>query len=400
MKYLKLTVQRNRRRIQLEELLLLLLRIALPVLLFFALARPVLSPTGLERWIGRGGRSSEVVLIDDSLSMGYASDEGPALQKALQVAGALLNATPPQDRCTLATASAPNAPVIHDVEASRREELAAAVAGVGQAATHASWPTVLAGLDDVLKSCTYPSRRLTIVTDLRRSGWDSAVKDVAKRWADDKIVVRLVDVGAEGTANVSLQSLAPLDRTILAGAPSAWEAVVKNDSPRARLPRCRPARVLLAAPRRRAAGRLPPMGGRAGEGLAPDPPGRRRALDRAVRVRGRLPRRAAVDRRGLGGGVAGGGRDRSGLPLAPDGDARRPRPGERRRPHARAGRPAASPGPRGDGPDDLPRRADRPRPVQRAVLPPGRPPPPVPVQGHVRPAVPRPGDRARPALAD
>lgn len=233
MKYLKLTVQRNRRRIQLEELLLLLLRIALPVLLFIALARPVLSPTGLERWIGRGGRSSEVVLIDDSLSMGYASDEGPAFQKALQVAGALLGATPPQDRCTLATASAPNAPVIHDVEASRREELAAAVAGVAQAATHASWPTVLAGLDDVLKSCTYPSRRLTIVTDLRRSGWDSAVKDVAKRWADDKIVVRLVDVGSEGTANVSLQSLAPLDRTILAGAPSAWEAVVKNDSPRA-----------------------------------------------------------------------------------------------------------------------------------------------------------------------
>src|SRR5262245_51838271 len=72
MHYLKLTIQRNRRRIQIEQLLLLLLRIALPILLFFFLARPVINPTGLEGWLGGGGRSSQVVLVDDSLSMGYA----------------------------------------------------------------------------------------------------------------------------------------------------------------------------------------------------------------------------------------------------------------------------------------------------------------------------------------
>ena len=48
----KLTIQANRRRIQIEELLLLLIRIAALVLLFFFLARPVLNPTGLERWLG------------------------------------------------------------------------------------------------------------------------------------------------------------------------------------------------------------------------------------------------------------------------------------------------------------------------------------------------------------
>src|SRR5271167_804308 len=72
MRYLKLTIERNRRKIQLEELILLLLRIAAMVLLFFYLARPVLNPTGLEQWLGTGGRSSQVILIDDSLSMGYA----------------------------------------------------------------------------------------------------------------------------------------------------------------------------------------------------------------------------------------------------------------------------------------------------------------------------------------
>ena len=75
MRYLKLTIQRNRRRIQIEQFLLLLLRIGLLVLLFFFLARPVLNPTGLERWLGSGGRSSQVVLVDDSLSMGYTAGE-------------------------------------------------------------------------------------------------------------------------------------------------------------------------------------------------------------------------------------------------------------------------------------------------------------------------------------
>src|SRR3954451_11449123 len=98
MRYLKLTIQRNRRRIEIEQLLLLLLRIALPVLLFFFLARPVLNPTGLERWLGSGGRSSQVVLVDDSLSMGYAAGGAPAFRRAREAAAALLSAARPQDR--------------------------------------------------------------------------------------------------------------------------------------------------------------------------------------------------------------------------------------------------------------------------------------------------------------
>src|SRR3954467_13427677 len=72
MRYLKLTIQRNRRKIQIAELLLLLMRIAALLLLFFFLARPVLNPTGLEHWLGSGGRSSQVVVVDESRSMGYA----------------------------------------------------------------------------------------------------------------------------------------------------------------------------------------------------------------------------------------------------------------------------------------------------------------------------------------
>ncbi|WP_165226275.1 BatA domain-containing protein [Aquisphaera insulae] len=232
MRHLKLTIRRNRRRIQIEELLLLLLRIALPVLLFLFLARPVLNPTGLETWLIGGGRTSQIVLVDDSLSMGYAGGGPPAFHRAREAAGAVLGAANPQDRCTLVAASAPRTPVFLEVEGTRREELSGDALALPLSDTHAAWPTVLAGVDEVVQSCTYPMRNLTIVTDLRKSGWDASVGEVARRWQEQGVRVRVVDVGGDQADNVALQALIPLDRAILAGAETHWEATVRNDSPR------------------------------------------------------------------------------------------------------------------------------------------------------------------------
>lgn len=232
MRHLRMTIRRNRRRIQIEQLLLLLLRIALPVLLFLFLARPVMNPTGLERWLVGGGRASQVVLVDDSLSMGYASGGPPAFHRAREVAGAILGASRPQDRCTLVAASAPRTPIFHEAEGERREELASEALALPMTEAHAAWPGVLEGVDEVVQSCTYPTRSLTIITDLRKAGWDAAVGPVARRWEDQGVKVRVVDVGSDEPGNVALESLVPLDRTILAAAESHWEAVVRNDSPR------------------------------------------------------------------------------------------------------------------------------------------------------------------------
>ena len=232
MRHLRLTIRRNRRRIQIEQLLLLLLRIALPVLLFLFLARPVLNPTGLEQWFSGGGRSSQVILVDDSVSMGYAPAGPPAFHRAREVAGAILAGAQPQDRCTLVAASAPRTPIFHEAEGADRATLARDALALPLTATHAAWPTVLDGVDEVVRSCTYPTRSLTIITDLRKSGWDPRVGPIARRWAEQGVRVRVVDVGAAEVANVALEALNPLDRTILAAAESHWEAVIRNDSPR------------------------------------------------------------------------------------------------------------------------------------------------------------------------
>src|SRR5579871_3603345 len=87
MRYLKLTIQRNRRRIQLEQLLLLLLRTALIIVLVLLVSRPILNAAGITRWLSGETRTSHILVLDDSLSMGLSTSGRSAFQQALGLAG-------------------------------------------------------------------------------------------------------------------------------------------------------------------------------------------------------------------------------------------------------------------------------------------------------------------------
>ena len=102
MKYLKLTIKTNRRRLRIEQLILLALRTAMIVVLVLAVTRPVLSRGGgLAGWLsGSGGRVSRLLVVDDSLSMGYQVNREAAFAQAKDVAAELIKATGPQDSLT------------------------------------------------------------------------------------------------------------------------------------------------------------------------------------------------------------------------------------------------------------------------------------------------------------
>src|SRR5947207_3880860 len=62
MKYLKLTIKTNRRRLRIEQLILLALRTLAIVVLICAIARPVLSSTGLGAWLSGRSRTSRILV--------------------------------------------------------------------------------------------------------------------------------------------------------------------------------------------------------------------------------------------------------------------------------------------------------------------------------------------------
>ena len=83
MEFLLKSQQRNRRRLMIEQLILLLLRIAIVAGLLVLISRLVLDPSAL--WAFRGGKSHHVVLLDDSGSMRDRWGETSAFREGLAV---------------------------------------------------------------------------------------------------------------------------------------------------------------------------------------------------------------------------------------------------------------------------------------------------------------------------
>lgn len=102
MKFLLAAMKKNRRRIQVEQLLLLLVRCA--ILLFFAIALADISCTGGSGISGFGGPGSAthtVLVIDQSYSMAYGEEGQTRLDQAKELARRIVNEAGEGDGFTL-----------------------------------------------------------------------------------------------------------------------------------------------------------------------------------------------------------------------------------------------------------------------------------------------------------
>ncbi|HTQ40349.1 MAG TPA: BatA domain-containing protein [Pirellulales bacterium] len=230
MRYLKLTIQRNRRRVQLEQLLLLLMRIAIISLLAFLVARPVIHSLGIAGWFGAGSRTSHVLVLDDSLSMDLAVDNRTVFDRAVELATHVIRDVGPQDRFTLVLASQPKQPLVHEVEVLDADQLAQLIRKQRPSAAFVSWGATMEAVDELLTSATYRTKEVTLLTDLRRAGWENNLKPLADRWVGDDVHLRIFDLGANSTHQLTLEELKAQDPCVLAGVPAHWEAVVRNSS--------------------------------------------------------------------------------------------------------------------------------------------------------------------------
>lgn len=230
MRYLKLSIQRNRRRVRIEQILLLLLRTALVMLLFFLVARPVMHAEGLSRLLGSNSRTNRIVLVDDSLSMGYTTEGRSALARGQDVLATLLPTFGSQDRLTVVLASAPRRPLLREVELTNVDDHVAVIRQVRPAEGFSAWEPILAGIDELIASGSIPLHEVTLVTDLRASGWETSLDELSSRWAASHVRLRVFDVGPVDTSNVALLSFEQVDRLALAGTPTRFEAQLRNDT--------------------------------------------------------------------------------------------------------------------------------------------------------------------------
>jgi hypothetical protein len=230
MKYLKLTIQRNRRRIQIEQLILLLLRMALIGILFLLVARPVVHLAGLGSWLGSSSRISKMVVLDDSLSMGVSTSGQSAFQRARELVSAIAREVGPHDRFTLVLASRPKEPLLHEVESLDQQQVSSLLETLKPADSFVAWTPTMSAVDELVSSSTYPERDVTLITDLRRAGWEQSLQDLAERWAGERVRLRIFNVGAASTRQLTIESLKAEDSVAVVGTPARWDAVVHNGS--------------------------------------------------------------------------------------------------------------------------------------------------------------------------
>src|SRR5690606_4145705 len=120
MRFLQAAIQKNQRRMRIEDLLLLLLRCALIALLALAMARPVLRAAS--GWFNPG-RSTAVLIIDHSFSMDASDGVQSRFDQAKEAAISVIDTLPTGSSVAVLAAGEGVTPVIaeptHDLNLAR-----------------------------------------------------------------------------------------------------------------------------------------------------------------------------------------------------------------------------------------------------------------------------------------
>ncbi|HUO07563.1 MAG TPA: BatA domain-containing protein [Phycisphaerae bacterium] len=230
MKYLKLTLKKNRRRIRIEQMILLAMRTLAVILLILAVARPVVSQASLSKLMPGRARTSRVLVIDDSLSMGYTTAGRTAFQVAQNAASDLIKAAGVQDSVTVLATSAPDRPVVRDGNLQDSAKLMDIVATLPLTETASNWVGTLEGVRAALSTASFANKEVVLITDLRRAGWTGGATRVADELAEARVPVRIIDVGDRRTENVSLTKFELEETLALPEQPIHVAAAIRNNT--------------------------------------------------------------------------------------------------------------------------------------------------------------------------
>ncbi|HUE73662.1 MAG TPA: BatA domain-containing protein [Pirellulaceae bacterium] len=204
MDFLREAMQRNRRIMQLRDILLLVLRTAAVLLFGLALARPYFS----ERRESSSDRLPvhAIVLLDNSLSMGYESLEGTLLTKAKDKARAYIDRLPPGSKISIIpVCGSPDgfSPDPYDTKESAIEALDK-IETVDRSATFLS----AVGLArQASAAAPQLAKRVVFLTDQQQANW----RGLSETQLADHPPMQVVDVSSPSWRNTWIADLSVQD---------------------------------------------------------------------------------------------------------------------------------------------------------------------------------------------
>lgn len=216
MRFLLEAEKQNRRRIRLEQWLLLALRCVAMLLLALVVARPFVRPGFLASLLGGRGAVHRVVVLDDSASLLFRDGPEPQFVRLRAAAGRLLSwlsQEAPQDPVSIYLASAPDAPLARGVRMIGEE--AERIRGVLSETTGSVLPA-------------HPRRLMERVAEDIRSADSGAAADVyvfsdfqRSEWTPDEGSVFRALRGGEGAVGSGLRGKSLAARLVFVGVSEA-----------------------------------------------------------------------------------------------------------------------------------------------------------------------------------
>ena len=228
MKYLKLTLKRNRRRIRIEQMILLAMRHAGrdPVDFGHCPARDSAKRAGGP--VPRS-RSDQPPDRDRRFAFdGLHDGRSFGLRCRANAAADLLKTAGAQDSVTVLVTSAPERPLVRDGSLQDAAKFSELIAGLSLTDTPSNWPGTFDGIAAALSTAAYSDKEIVLITDMRRSGWSKEVTRVANDLAAARIPLRILDVGDRRTDNVALMKLELEDAIPLPDQPIHLSAEIRN----------------------------------------------------------------------------------------------------------------------------------------------------------------------------
>lgn len=232
MEFLLKTLRQNARRLQLKDLLLLILRTLAIILAALALARPTLSSTALAGLAPLAGGVEAAIVLDVSMSMQVRDSADTRFERAQAAAKALVNGLPRGSKASLILMSG-----LAEAEvAEPSSELAFVAESVQKAQCTDGGTDVAAALAKAwagLKERKTARKEIHLVTDLQANAWPPAddpswKKLLADLDADPECVLHIVDVAEKTEGNVAIDSFQPVDPVVGTDAPAAFHVVLRR----------------------------------------------------------------------------------------------------------------------------------------------------------------------------
>jgi von Willebrand factor type A domain/Aerotolerance regulator N-terminal len=232
MDFLLATIEKNSRRLQLQDLILMLLRAFALVFLALALARPTLTPGGLDM-LGRQGETAAVIVLDNSLSMGHRSGNESRFDAAKRAALAIVDHLPKGAGAALVLMS----DVAVDEIPEPSHDAAFVRAAIQDAVLSDGGTDVAGGINkawSILKDAKALAKEVYVVSDMQGNAWpasgDAGWTTLSNELTTAKPAVRLylANVSDGADSNLSIAALMPVDEQVSTESDAAFVATLQN----------------------------------------------------------------------------------------------------------------------------------------------------------------------------